>query len=321
MPSPVSARWCHVGWLLAALFCRPAAAVDLLPPADLAQWQCTGQCGSLGAQGDLDLSPFGSSRYGYVTTAGSASEGVSPLQLDPNSRGSGAETNGSLIVSPVFQASAGDRISVQFNYVSTDGKGYDDYAWARVVDANSQAIVAWLFTARSSNSGTRNIVPGDVVDRDAFDPRTTLVNYDAYDFHSKTADDPIDWSPLGGSNGSCWKDNAAGCGYTGWLQSRISFAAAGQYRIEIGVTNWGDGAYDSGLAFDTLGLTAAVPEAPSLGLMLCGLGLIGITTLRRRREAHWEAPSRAGRAAPPRIHTHETAERDGRHARTRHRAG
>jgi len=48
---------------------------------------------------------------------------------------------------------------VSFDYVSTDGKGFDDYAWARVVDAGGQNTVAWLFTARSSNSITPPRVP------------------------------------------------------------------------------------------------------------------------------------------------------------------
>ena len=43
---------------------------------------------------------------------------------------------------------------MQFNFLSTDGKGYDDYAWARLVNADQGNLtVAWLFTARSTNSG------------------------------------------------------------------------------------------------------------------------------------------------------------------------
>jgi hypothetical protein len=177
---------------------------------------------------------------------------------------------------------------VQFNYASTDGKGFDDYAWARLVNANDASLVAWLFTARSSNSATGNIVPGDVLRRDEFNPREVIVNYDSFAFTSKTVDDPIDWAPLGASNGSCWRDNAAGCGFTGWLQSSHTFAAGGSYRLQIGVVNWGDEAYDSGLAFDVVGFTAtAVPEPAAWQLLLAG-GLITAlcrpaTRARRRR--------------------------------------
>lgn len=269
----------------AALGLASAQAAPVAPSGDLASWVCVGQCGSTPANGDITLSPLANPAYGYVTTAGSEALGASPLTLDPDSRGNGIENNGSRITSTAFHAAAGDQIDVMFNYVSTDGKGYDDYAWARLVDAGNGSTVAWLFTARSSNSATGNIVPGDVLRREDFDPREVIVNYDAFEFTSKTADDPIDWSPLGGSNGSCWRDNAAGCGFTGWLQSRHSFAAAGDYRLEVGVVNWGDWAYDSGLAFDVLGLTAAataVPE-PATWQLVALAGLVGGLKQRRRK--------------------------------------
>lgn len=269
-------------FIAAALTVGTAGAVEIALPGDLSAWTCTGRCGASGNDGDIVGSPFGSPQYAYVSTSGSEAMGVSPLQLDSNSRGNGTETNGSKFVSPVFHASAGDRIDLQFNYVSTDGKGFDDYGWARVVDAVDGSLVAWLFTARSSNSGTGNIVPGDVVTKKEFDPKETIVNYADFNFHSKLADDPIDWSPLGFSNGSCWKENAAGCGFTDWLHSRHAFAGGGDYRIEVGVVNWGDGAFDSGLAFDVVGLSAPVPEPASATLMLAALGAIGLKIRRRR---------------------------------------
>lgn len=277
-------------WLLAAASLLPLAmpaarALAVQPPADLADWACTGACGSAAADGDIGLSPVGSARYGWVSTSGSAALGVSPLQLPTNSRGNGTETNGSRLVSASFAAGRNDSLGLQFQYVSTDGKNYDDYAWARLVNAADGSLVAWLFTAQSNNSSTGQIVPGKVLDKSEFDPDAVIVNYKDFQFHSKTSADPIDWSPLGPSNGSCWKDNAEGCGHTGWLEARHSFAAAGSYRLEIGVVNWGDGAYDSGLAFDFQGLQAAapVPEPATPLLLLAGLG--ALARLARRRQA------------------------------------
>lgn len=273
---------------LGTLAAGTAGAAAVAPTADLANWTCAGACRSSAADGDITLSPTGNARHGVVSTFGSSATGVSPLALDPNNRGGGVETNGSRWVSGLFNANANDSLSMFFNYVSTDGKGYDDYAWARLLDANG-SLVAWLFAAESTNSGTGNIVPGKVVDKKDFDPDEVIVDYKDWAFNSKTVDDPIDWSPLGDSNGTCWRDNAAGCGYTGWLQSRVTLPRAGSYRVEVGVVNWGDGAYDSGLAFDfaTLrdsganALPGTVPEPGTLALLSLALGGLGVVTRRQ----------------------------------------
>lgn len=243
-----------------------------------------GVCTTLPATGDVGLSPTGNAHYGAVSTAGSDALGTSPLQLDGNSRGSGAETNGSRWTSEAFDVTAGDTLSVWFNFVSTDGKGYDDYAWARVVDADDGGVVAWLFAAAATSSNTGKVVPGDVLDKADFDPDERIVDFDDWEFNSQPADDPVDWAPLGASNGTCWKDNAPGCGTTGWMQSRISFASGARLRLELGVVNWGDWAYDSGLAFDYAGFTSAVPEPAPWALWLCAAAA-AVPGLRSRRAA------------------------------------
>ncbi|HEY9191910.1 MAG TPA: NF038132 family protein [Methyloversatilis sp.] len=265
---------------LSGLCSQAVSAATVAPPSDLADWVCTGSCGSLAQDGDVTLSPLGNAKYGYVTTGYSEAFGVSPLSLSDNKVG--AETNGSRIVSGTFSANADDSLNIQFNFVSTDGKGYDDYAWARVLNASDNSLVAWIFTARATNSGSNKIIPGDVVSTTEFNPRDTLVNYDAYEFTSKTAN----WSALGSYNNICWQTDAKGCGFTGWLESSIQFAQAGSYKLEIGVTNWGDTAYDTGLAFDFQNLSdsriaAPVPEPASASLFLAGLCLLGFAARRR----------------------------------------
>lgn len=268
-----------------------ASAVPVAPAGDLGTWACSGQCGALGADGDITRSPLANPAYGFVTTSGSGVYGASPVQVDGHGRGSGAEANGSKIVSGAFSAAAQDTLSVHLNFVSTDGSNYDDYAWARIVDANSGGLVAWLFTAQSNNGGSGKIVPGQVVDKSAFDPDLVIVDFDNFSFNSRPGSQPVNWSPLGPSNHTCWDDNAEGCGFTGWLQARHVFAAAGSYRLEVGVVNWGDELYDSGLAFDLVGLSAAVPEPGAPALMLAGLALLA--GLGRRGRPGAQRPARA----------------------------
>ncbi len=261
---------------------QSALAADLTPPSELANWSCTGHCGSTAPVGDITGSPLGNPKHGYVSTAGSQAFGVSPLSVSDNKVG--AETNGSKFVSGVFAAGHNDRLDVVFNYASTDGNGYDDYAWARLLDVdNNNALASWVFTARSTNSGSNNIVPGDVLPSNEFDARSVITNYRDYEFTAKT----IDWAPLGVSNNICWESDAKGCGFTGWLQSSVTFEKAGRYRLEVGVVNWGDTLFDSGLAFDYAGLVdsriAPVPEPRTYMMMLAGLMMLGLGARNRLR--------------------------------------
>ncbi len=274
-------------FLALALSAMGARSAEVPLDGSLDTWTCLGQCGASASDGDVSLSPLGHAAYGYVTTAGSEATNVSPLNLSESGGGGSVftQTNGSRYTSAAFSASAGDTLGAYFNYVSTDGKGFDDYAWARLVDASGQSLVAWLFTARSTNSNKQSIVPGDLgVD---FDPDAVIVNYADFEFNTRNLKTPsaVNWSLLGGSNGACWRETAEGCGFTGWLQSRITLARTGLYQLEVGVVNFGDQAYDSGLAFDVANLSApsAVPETGGLPLLLAGLG--AVAWLARRRSA------------------------------------
>lgn len=274
--------------VLAALSLCTLGAQAAPAPLDgaLDHWQCVGVCGASQADGDISLSPLGHARYGYVTTAGSLATGVSPLNFSESGGGGSqfTQTNGSRYTSAAFLVGAGDTLEAYFNYVSTDGKGFDDYAWARVVNTTDASDVTWLFTARSTNSNKQGIVPGDLPLE--FAPDEVIVNYGDFEFNTRNlkTDSAVNWSLLGDANGSCWRDTAEGCGFTGWLQSRITLAKAGSYQLELGVVNFGDQLYDSGLAFDVAHLsapTAAVPEAGALPMALLGLGLMALASRRR----------------------------------------
>lgn len=242
------------------------AAVVLLGLVAQAQalpigWTCQGACGTLGANGVVTTPPMGG-MYEYVTTYGGVSLGANDLNI-------GSETNGSRLVTNLFSAEAGDLLEFDFNYVTSDGSGYIEYAWARLLD-DLNSPVALLFTARTTPSG--NTVPGF-----GLPPIVATMT---------PAATPIiggapSWSPLGGYSGRCY---AAGCGYTGWIHSEYAIPLAGNYRIEFGVVNWLDTIYDSGMAISgtMIGGDPIVPGAEPVTIALLGLGLLAAARRAKR---------------------------------------
>jgi len=231
-----------------------------------AGWTINGNGGTLGPNGVVTAapSPYGPD-YNYITTNGGAigTGGLSGV----------GGTNGSTLTSSLFSATAGAALEYNFNYVTSDGAGFADYAWARLLAADGITQVALLFTARTKPSG--DIVPGFGLP--ATTPGVILSP-------ASTAIIPggPGWSPLGSSSGACY---AAGCGYTGWINSSFSIPSAGNYYVQFGVTNWGDTAFNTGLAISgaTIGGTTIddLPEPASLALF--GIGLAGLLANRRRK--------------------------------------
>lgn len=227
---------------------------------------CAGNCGTSGADGVVTAPPGGTT-YSYVSTSGGVTGGG---QL-PGEGG----INGSTYTTAVFSAAAGDDLNFWFNYVTSDGAGYADYSWAALLTASLDPV-AILFTARTLESGT--IVPG--------------TDLPAVEATLNPASVPIisggpEWSPLGSSSGDCY---AAGCGYTGWVNSTYDIANAGNYVLAFGVTNWLDTGYDSGMAFSGITVAGkpiegAIPEPGTWAMMLLGFGAVGFAMRRRRGAA------------------------------------
>ena len=148
-----------------------------------------------------------------------------------------------------FSAAAGDDLNFWFNFVTSDGSGFADYAWAALYTASLDPV-AILFTARTQPSGT--IVPGQ--------------NLPGVEATLNPSSVPIipggpAWSPLGGSSGSCY---SGGCGYTGWINSTYDIANAGNYVVRFGVSNWSDTAYQTGMAFSGITIAGVPVEQPGL---------------------------------------------------------
>jgi PEP-CTERM motif-containing protein len=248
------------------------AAVALFAGQASAQSVCVGTCGTLGPDGVVTAPP-GGGNYQYVSTSG----GVAGNNLGAEVGGSGVATNGSTLLSAVFSATANQELLFNFNYVTSDGAGYADYGWARLLGADGTTTEAWLVTARTKPDGS--IIPGQ--EMPAISATLTPASVPIIDGGPA-------WSPLGSDSGDCF---AAGCGYTGWVQSTYTIGTAGNYFLQFGVANWADLAYDSGLAFAgatiggdiiDIGNGSSVPEPGSL--ILLGTGLLGLVgkTIRRR---------------------------------------
>jgi hypothetical protein len=235
-------------------------------------WTCTGNCGVDGDNGDVTLSPLGNSKYGYVSTLDGLT-GVSPFNLGSATDGT---KDGSKLVSSAFTAAAGDNLKFHFNYVTSDGSGFADYGWARLLNASDKSQAALLFTARTKTSG--NIIPGQgMPPPDAAIPNAPIIV-------GTGIEEGPQWSALGEDSGRCFDD---GCGYTGWVLSSFNITSSGSYLLEFGVTDWDDEIYSSGLAFDGITVGGKPIDPPSnvpvpAALWLFGSGILGLFSFQKK---------------------------------------
>jgi hypothetical protein len=248
-----------IGSLVAML--TGATIAGMIP----AGYTCVGSCGTDGTDGVVGLSPIGTSAYEWISTS-AGTNGVGALPTGAV----GGETNGSTLATPDFTVTSGTDLNFYFNFVTSDGSGFADYAWAELFSSTGTPV-ALLFTARTEASGS--IAPGTGLPT----PVATLTPSSVPIIGGAPT-----WSPLGTYSNRCY---ATGCGYTGWVNSDYIIPTAGTYYLEIGVTNVSDTGYDTGLAMDgvTVGgveLTGT-PEPGTLILLGSGLGLTAL--IRRRR--------------------------------------
>lgn len=233
-------------------------------------WTSIGNSGTnFAADGDVTLAP-GFSSYHWISTA-DAPSGVGLLPANPT----GQETNGSFAQTPTFTVAAGDKLDFFFNYITSDGAQYTEYAWAGLFQGSS-TFDSYLFTARTTTSG--DTVPGfglpGLGSGVVLDPATTAIIAGGPEF-----------SPLGGSSGACY---STGCGYTGWIEMSYTFLTDGTYSIGFGVTNALDTAFDTAFAFAGVSINdvpidgGSVPAPATLALL--GSGLAGLGARLRKRK-------------------------------------
>jgi hypothetical protein len=228
-----------------------------------------GNTGTGVANGSVTAPPTGGA-YRYVSTFGGVN-GAGQIA------GAGG-VDGSKFVTDAFTANAGAVLTFYFNYVTSDGAGFSDYAWSALLDSTGTNVADYIFSARTTPTG--NTVPGFGLPglSGVLLPAATPIIAGA-----------TTWDKLGSDSGACFQGVGNGCGSTGWIKSTYTIATAGTYTLGFGVTNVIDNAFDSGLAFTGAVVDGTpidrVPEPGTWAMLIAGFGLVGAAARRRRNAA------------------------------------
>ncbi len=251
--------------------CLAALALAVVAGGPAQAVTCTGNCGYHDGtrDGDIPPAPTSDGSYDWVSTYHGV-DGAGSLGSFYTARA----TNGSELLTNAFHATAGQEISFIYNFVSSDGTAYKDYAFVELINLDTGSATQ-IINMRYNGAGNT------VIQGLGLPPMMGTAGPPLYMYP-----DAPDWSPLGGSSGSCW---FTGCGYTGWnfTSYTIPTGKSGDYALRFGVANWNDKAFDTGLAFSALSLDGVAvglaPEPASWAMLMAGFFAAG-SILRRQRQ-------------------------------------
>ncbi|CAH9017780.1 NF038132 family protein [Candidatus Nitrosacidococcus sp. I8] len=214
-------------------------------------------------------------------------------------------TSGTTLTSSTFNiGSQGGELSFDFNYITSDSSPYNDYGWGAIFTANGD-LAALLFTARTPENASENIVPGYGLPETSpgvtLTPQTTKIIPGTAVAVIPQQQDPMNgapnWAPISGDgytandnslyycNGT---DSTDTCGSTGWITASYDLGNLdpGSYYLQVGVVNWTNTSFQSGVAIANVNISenasgsSSIPEPITLNLII--LGLFGISYFSSR---------------------------------------
>jgi len=243
--------------------CAVGARADLvesfegvgLPPG----WTLGG--GSVGGVSGavVNLSPTAGAQFGFIDSTGTTA-------------GALFATEGSILLSPVFTLGAGDTLTMDLNFLTNDGGGFNDYAIVELLFFGLP--VATLFSAQTKSEGGPDVVPA-ASPLLALTAGVVLTPLTVGDFDGTAT------GFLGGVVYGPGRFGGGPGGSTGWIRSSYVVPVGLSYQLRFLVSDVGDTGIESGLAFDNI--DTLVPE-PGMSTLV-GLGLLALRWRLRRRTA------------------------------------
>ena len=199
-----------------------------------AGWTTDGTSGTSTAL--TNLGPTEGNNFGFITTPGNVNTSL-------------GGTGGTTLTSSTFSAVGGQQLSLDFNFLTTDGTtSFQDFMFIQLLDA-SNAVVATLANGNTTGA-TSQAVPA------LGGPAPGITAGVALSGTIPRFFDGIATGPLGGVTFGPSKFGGGNGGSTGWITSTFTIPTTGTYKLLFVVMDFGNRNFPSALAIDNIAVTS-----------------------------------------------------------------